>query len=43
VDEYTEVCFTDEFDIDFNPRIGFGWRQRSVQEAIPTPGRNQKY
>lgn len=42
-DEYTEVFFVDEVDIDFNPRIGFSWRRRGVQEAIPTPGQNQKH
>ena len=42
-DEYTEVFFVDEVDIDFNPRVGFSWRRRGIQEAIPTPGQNQKH
>ena len=43
VDQYTEVFFADEVDIDFNPRIGFAWRERGVQEAVPTPGKYQKH
>jgi transposase len=42
-DPYTAVFFLDEADIDFNPRIGYGWRERGRQEAIPTPGQNQKH
>lgn len=42
-DPYTAVFFLDEADIDFNPRIGYGWRKRGRQEAIPTPGQNQKH
>ncbi len=42
-DQYTEVFFVDEVDIDFNPRIGFAWRRRGLQEAIPTPGQNEKH
>lgn len=38
----TEVFFVDEADIDLNPRIGPAWRPRGEQEAIPTPGKNQK-
>ena len=42
-DPHTEVLFLDEADIDFNPRIGYAWRERGRQEAIPTPGQNQKH
>lgn len=37
-----EVFYQDEADVDFNPRIGPAWRRRGQQEAIPTPGKNQK-
>ena len=39
----TEIFFVDEADIDFNPRIGFAWRIKGRQDAIPTPGQNQKH
>ena len=42
-DSDTEVFFVDEADIDFNPRIGFGWRVRGTQLAVPTPGQNIKH
>ncbi|MCP5150375.1 MAG: IS630 family transposase [Chromatiales bacterium] len=42
-DPYTEVFFVDEADVDLNPRIGFGWRARGAQDAIPTPGKNRKH
>lgn len=42
-DTYTEVFFVDEVDIDLNPRIGFAWRPRGRQDAVPTPGTNQKH
>lgn len=32
----------DEVDIDLNPRIGFAWRRRGRQTAVPTPGQNSK-
>lgn len=36
------VFYVDEADIDFNPRIGFGWMRRGEQTTVPTPGKNQK-
>ena len=32
-------------DREINPRIGHGWRRRGRrrQEAVPTPGQNQKH
>jgi putative transposase len=36
------VLFSDEVDIDLNPRIGFMWMKRGTQTEIPTPGKNQK-
>lgn len=39
---HTEVFYVDEADIDLNPRIAPAWRVRGEQEAIPTPGKNQK-
>lgn len=36
------VFYTDEVDIDLNPRIGPGWTQKGQQIAVPTPGKNQK-
>src|SRR5690606_10475504 len=38
----TEVFFSDEVDVDLNPRIGPMWTRRGRQRAIPTPGKNQK-
>jgi len=39
----TEVFFSDEADIDLNPRIGPAWMARGCQSAIPTPGKNRKH
>ena len=39
---YTEVFYSDEADVDLNPRIGPAWMLRGTQSAIPTPGTNQK-
>ena len=39
---YTEVFYSDEADVDLNPRIGPSWMPRGTQSAIPTPGKNQK-
>jgi transposase len=39
---YTEVFYVDEVDINLNPKIGQGWMARGTQEAVPTPGKNQK-
>ena len=36
------VFYTDEADIDLNPRIGPGWTQKGRQLTVPTPGKNQK-
>lgn len=36
------VFYTDEADIDLNPRIGPGWTQKGQQITVPTPGKNQK-
>lgn len=36
------VFYVDEADIDFNPRIGFGWAKKGEQTTVPTPGKNQK-
>jgi len=36
------VFFADEVDIDLNPKIGFGWMGKGRQEAVPTPGTNEK-
>ncbi len=41
-DPYTEVLYSDEADIDLNPRIGPARMPRGTQSAIPTPGKNQK-
>ncbi|NIW85856.1 MAG: IS630 family transposase [Gammaproteobacteria bacterium] len=41
-DPQTEVFYSDEADIDLNPRIGPAWMPRGAQTAIPTPGKNQK-
>lgn len=41
-DEYNPVFYVDEVDIDLNPRIGSGWVRKGKQDAIPTPGKNQK-
>jgi len=37
------VFYVDEADVDFNPRIGFGWMSKSKQTTVPTPGKNQKH
>lgn len=37
-----EVFFSDEVDVDLNPRIGPMWSRRGEQRAIPTPGKNEK-
>ncbi len=42
-DPHTEVFFSDEADVDLNPRIGPAWMARGTQSAIPTPGKNQKH
>ena len=42
-DPYTEVFFSDEADVDLNPRIGPAWMAHGTQTAIPTPGKNQKH
>ena len=42
-DPATEVLYVDEVDVDLNPRIGFAWRRRGQQTAVPTPGQNRKY
>lgn len=36
------ILFSDEVDIDLNPKIGFMWMPRGRQTEIPTPGKNQK-
>ena len=38
----TEVFYSDEVDIDLNPKIGAMWTHRGQQRTIPTPGQNQK-
>lgn len=38
----TEVFYSDEVDIDLNPKIGSTWTRRGRQRAIPTPGKNRK-
>lgn len=42
-DPHTEGFFSDEADIDLNPRIGPAWMTRGTQTAIPTPGKNEKH
>ena len=37
-----EVFYTDEVDINLNPKIGFLWSPVGQQQTIPTPGKNQK-
>lgn len=37
------VFYVDEADVDFNPRIGFGWMKKGEQTTVPTPGKNQKH
>jgi transposase len=37
-----EVFYVDEVDVHLNPKIGYGWMRRGCQEAVPTPGQNQK-
>lgn len=34
-DARTEVFYVDEADIDLNPRIGYSWRRRGHQLAVP--------
>lgn len=41
-DSHTEVFYSDEADVDLNPRIGPAWMARGVQSTVPTPGKNQK-
>lgn len=41
-DRYTQVFYSDEADVDLNPRIGPAWMPRGTQSAIPTPGKNKK-
>jgi transposase len=41
-DPRSEVFYVDEADVDLNPRIGAAWMPRGYQEAVPTPGKNQK-
>lgn len=38
----TEVFYTDEVDVDLNPRIGPQWSRRGCQHTVPTPGKNRK-
>lgn len=38
----TEVFYSDEVDIDLNPKIGATWTRRGHQRTISTPGKNQK-
>ena len=38
----TAVFYSDEADVDLNPRIGPAWMPCGTQSAIPTPGKNQK-
>jgi putative transposase len=49
IDEACAVCnsrkatfFVDEVAIELNPTIGFGWSEIGHQEAVPTPGINEK-
>ena len=42
-DPYTEVFYSDEADVDLNPRIGPAWMPQGTQSAIPTPGKNRKH
>ena len=41
-DPRSEVFYVDEADVDLNPRIGAAWMPCGYQEAVPTPGQNQK-
>lgn len=41
-DPGTEVFYSDEADIDLNPRIGSDWMPRGQQLTVPTPGKNRK-
>jgi len=38
----TEVFYSDEVDIDLNPKIGAMWTRRGHQRTVATPGKNQK-
>ena len=38
----TDLFYVDEVDIDLNPKTGFCWSRKGQQNAIPTPGKNQK-
>jgi len=38
----TEVFYSDEVDIDLNPKIGAMWTRRGQQRTVATPGKNQK-
>lgn len=38
----TEVFYTDEADVDLNPRIGPQWSRRGCQHTVATPGKNRK-
>lgn len=39
----TEVFYTDEADIDLNPRIAPQWSRRGCQHTVATPGKNRKH
>jgi len=41
--ESNPVFHVDEVDIDLNPRIGSCWTSKGQQEAVPSPGKNQKH
>lgn len=38
----TEVFYSDEVDIDLNPKIGAMWTRCGQQRTVSTPGKNQK-
>lgn len=38
----TEVFYSDEVDINLNPKIGAMWTRRGQQRTVSTPGQNQK-
>src|SRR5205807_9912505 len=36
------AVYSDEVDIDLNPKIGWDWMLRGLQKQVGTPGQNEK-
>ena len=43
VDVGRPLFYVDEADVDFNPRIDFGWMTLREQTTVPTPGKDEKH